>query len=196
MKLFKITDKNGRTRGDTQWGENVTHKATARGRELCTNQVIHAYRDPYLAIFHNPIGGNYKYMQIWEAKGKVVADDGMKVGCKSLTTLKQIPVPKLTTEQRIEIAIRCAVEVYKDKKFIGWANKWLDSTDRTQTAAAAAADAARAAHAAAYAAAAAAADAYAAAHAAYDAAYAAIVGSKTLAQCADIVRRYYPEVPK
>ena len=109
--LYKITDKYSKTR-DCQWGENVTHKAKSRGRSLCTSEVIHAYKDPYLAVFHNPIGGDYdtKTMLMWEAKGRIVANDGMKVGCKSLTTVRRIKVPKISTTQRVEIAIRCAAE--------------------------------------------------------------------------------------
>jgi len=127
VTLYKITDSKGQTQNNTQWGESVTHKAKNKGKELCTNQVIHAYRDPYLAVFHNPIGGDYneKTMRVWEAKGKIVVYDGMKVGCKTLTTTKEIPVPSITTEQRVEIAIRCAVQVYKDPSFIKWADSWL-----------------------------------------------------------------------
>ncbi len=138
--LYKITDKNGRTMDETQWGENVPHKATKRGRALCTNQVVHAYRDPYLAVFHNPIGGNYNEgtMLMWEAKGRVIADDGMKVGCKSLTTLKQIDVPRISTEQRVEIGIRCVLKVYKDTSFINWANDWLSGKNRSEATAGAA----------------------------------------------------------
>ena len=137
--LYKITDSKGQTSGQTQWGGNVTHKTKGRGRKLCSNEVLHAYRDPYLAVFHNPMGGNYgSEMQMWEAKGRVVVDDGMNVGCKSLTTTKRIDVPAMTTEQRVEIAIRCAVRVYKEPGFIKWTQQWLDGSDRTGEAARAA----------------------------------------------------------
>ncbi len=154
MKLYKITDKNGRTRAgfdnETQWGENIAHKAEGKGQELCTDKVIHAYTDPYLAVFFNPIGGGYntKTMQLWEAKGKVVAKASDKVGCKQLTTIKKIPIPKITTDQKVEVAIRCAVQVYKGTRFIKWANDWLDDTDRSRAAGEAAWAAARAAGAA------------------------------------------------
>ncbi len=136
MKLYKITDKDGRTQNNTQWGENITHTVTKRGHTLCSDQVIHAYKDPYLAVFHNPIGGDYdeKTMLLWEAKGRVVANDGLKVGCKTLTTIKQIDKPTLTIDQKVEIAIKCAVQVYKEPSFIKWANEWLDGTDRSKAA--------------------------------------------------------------
>ena len=140
MKLYKITDKSGYTRrnqeGETLWGENVTHKAGARGKKLCTNQVIHCYKDPYLAVFMNPEHGNYdtKTMLLWEARGRIVADDGTKLGCKTLTTIKQIPVPKITTEQLIEIATKCATKVYSDEKFQKWALNWVSGKNRTRAA--------------------------------------------------------------
>ena len=153
MKLYKITDKDSRTRGVCQWGENVTHKATTKGNELCTDQVIHAYTDPYLAVLFNPIGGGYdpKTMLLWEAKGRIVATNVDKVGCKSLTTIKQIDKPHFTIEQLVTIAIKCAMEIYPEKSFTKWAEDWLNGKDRTimsARAAAAATEAARAARAA------------------------------------------------
>ena len=136
--LYKLTNGSGMTRGNTQWRENVTHRAKEKGSELCTGQVVHAYRDPYLAVFHDPIGVSYGDTALmWEAKGKVVADDGLKVGCKSLTTLRQIPLPVLTTEQRVEIAIRISLLVYKETSYVAWAEAWLSGKDRTRAAVAA-----------------------------------------------------------
>jgi hypothetical protein len=154
MNLYKITDEDGRTRVNTQWGENITHRAKEKGKTLCSNQVMHAYTDPYMAVFFNPIGGNYddKTMLLWEAKGRVIAKAVDKVGCKQLTTIRQVKKPIITTEQRVEIAIRCAVQVYKNTKFIKWANGWLSNKDRTVAAAGAAGAAAVAAAEAAWAA--------------------------------------------
>ena len=127
VRVYKITDKDGYTRRnqpeETLWGENITHKAEGRGKTLCSNQVIHCYKDPYLAVFMNPTHGNYdtKTMLLWEAKGRIIADDKTKSGCKTLTTIKKIPVPQFTTEQLVEIAIRCAMKVYTDEVFQEWA---------------------------------------------------------------------------
>lgn len=174
-RLYKLTDRDGKTRAgthnETQWGENVTHTASGRGRELCTSDVIHAYEHPLVAAVMNPAHANLSDPVLWEATGEVVARDGaLKCGVKTLTTLRRIPLPVLTTEQRVRIAIRCALDVYTAPAFVIWARGWLDGADRSRDAArAAAADAARAAAAAC---AAAYADAYAAAAAA-EAAYAA-----------------------
>jgi hypothetical protein len=151
MKLYKLTDQNNKTRpnqlNETIWGPNITHNASGSGTELCTEDVIHAYLDPRLAVILNPIHANFDHPKLWEAEGEIVARDGqLKVGVKSLTTLKEMPLPEITTEQKIKFAIYCALEVYHDEKFVSWANKWLSGEDRTKESAAWAARAARAAY--------------------------------------------------
>ncbi len=59
MKHVKITDKNSQTKNCTQWGEGVTHKITIPGNELCSAQVFHGYIDEYVAVFMNPLHGDY-----------------------------------------------------------------------------------------------------------------------------------------
>ena len=56
MKLYKLTNKNGCTQGNTQWGIGVTHelKATEKPR-LCTKDVLHAYKNINLASFSTQI---------------------------------------------------------------------------------------------------------------------------------------------
>jgi hypothetical protein len=168
MKLYKLTDENGKTRNNTQWGENVTHIAEGNNVTLCTNGVIHAYVDPILAMMMNTAHSNFMSPQLWEAEGDIVVDNGTKVGCKSLTTTKQIECPKVSLIQKIKFRILCAKQVYKKEGWNVWADNWLNGNDRTKKAAAAAYDAAYDAAAAAYDVD----DAYAAA-AAYDAAAAA-----------------------
>jgi hypothetical protein len=62
MILYKLTDKDGYTRrgrtGETLWGPGVSHTATGDEAELCTDGVIHAYTDPWLGLFLNPIHAN------------------------------------------------------------------------------------------------------------------------------------------
>ncbi len=49
--------------------------------------------------------------------------------------------PVITIEQRIAIAIRCALTVCNDSLFTVWANNWLNNTDRTEKSAWAVAEA-------------------------------------------------------
>ena len=107
--VYKLTDDKNQTHGGTQWGKGVTHKAKGRGEELCTEDVIHAYKHPLLAVLLNPIHADFDKVRLWEAEGEIVIDDGLKLGCKALTILKRIRVPKVTTEQRVRFAILCAL---------------------------------------------------------------------------------------
>ena len=153
MRYYKLTDENCRTHSDTKWGEGVTHKAIGKGKELCTEDVIHVYDHPLKAAMFNPIQANFNNPILWECKvKKVIADDQLKVGVKECTTIKQIELPEITINQRVRFAIRCALEVYKDKNFVKWAEDWLSGKDRTAGAAGTAAEAGTAAWAAVWAA--------------------------------------------
>ncbi|MDH4249359.1 MAG: hypothetical protein OEW39_16250, partial [Deltaproteobacteria bacterium] len=136
--LYKLTDKDGLTQNGTQWGEGVTHKAdTSYPADLCSPGVLHAYHSPLLAVLLNPIHAEFPpdTMRLWEATGDVVVEDGLKVGCRSLTTIREIPVPVVTLEMRARFGILAALEVVTYEPWIEWANKWLDGTDRSEEAA-------------------------------------------------------------
>ena len=114
MQLFKLTDADGRSRNNTQWGEGVTVSASGDGApELCTDTVIHAYKNPNLALLLNPIHGNYSAPRLWEAEGEIAAEDWDKVGCKSLTTIREIQLPWSADSARVSVqfAILCAEAV-------------------------------------------------------------------------------------
>ena len=143
--LYKLTDSCGKTRNDTQWGPGVSHSGTGEG-ELCGPGWIHAYEHPLVAVLMNPIHANFKNPRLWEAEGEIAIRDGqIKCGCKTLTTVREIPLPKITTEMRVRFAILCAKEVYACLSWNAWADRWLSGEDRTQAARARAARTARAA---------------------------------------------------
>jgi hypothetical protein len=141
--FYKLTDQNGYTRARYPnaclWGPGVTQHGTGEG-DLCGPGFIHAYKHPLLAVLLNPIHANIQSPRLWEAEGEIAKDDkGLKVGCVSLTTLRELPLPVVTDEQRVRFAILCAKEVVSDRAWNHWADKWLDGTDRSAAAAAAAA---------------------------------------------------------
>jgi hypothetical protein len=142
MPIYKITDAEDKSYGGCRWGENVTHTADGEG-ELCTEHWIHAYTDPLLAVMMNPVHGDYALASahLWECEGVVGKDDGTKLGCTSLTTLKRIELPAVTTEQRLRFGILCAREVCHENSFIAWSDAWLSGRDRSEAAAWAAAEA-------------------------------------------------------
>ena len=61
-----------------------------------------------------------------------------KLGLISCVVHKVIEAPVVSTEQRVEFAIRCAMFVYEEVAWTTWANGWLNGGDRTAAAEAAA----------------------------------------------------------
>jgi hypothetical protein len=195
--LYKLTDQNSQTQNNTTWGENITHTAKGENPILCSDGLIHAYEDPLIAVFLNPIHGAFENPILWTAigEGELVREGFLKCGCKTLTTIERISLPEVIPNQRVAFGILCALEVCQDTAFVKWANSWLDGSDRSEKSASNAAYAARAARyiawkaawndaSAAYAAAYAANAAWNAASAARDAAYAA----ENAANAADAAR--------
>ena len=169
-KMYKLVTQEYTTHGGMKWEIGKTNKATHEGIEMCSNQVLHCYKTPEQAVLFNPVHVNIQNPILLEIScSDIVANDGLKYACKEQTPVREVVLPKLTTNQVVAIAIKLACLVYESSEFIVWANNWLSGRDRTARAADAAADAAYAAADAARAADA----AYAAAYAAADAAYAA-----------------------
>ena len=118
MELYKLTNKNGCTQGNTQWGIGVTHelKATEKPR-LCTKDVLHAYKNINLALLLNPNHANISNPKIWEAEGEIVVEDYGKVGCFKLTTTKELSCPdwyiddKKRRRVQVQFAVLCAESV-------------------------------------------------------------------------------------
>lgn len=143
-KLYKLTDKDGRTQGKTQWGPGVSHSGTGEG-ELCGPGWIHAYEHPLIAVLMNPAHAGFDpdSMRLWEAEGEVGLREGqLKCGCKTLTTVREIPVPKITAEMRVRFAILCAKEVCRNAAWNKWADGRLSGEDRSEASSWAAAAAA------------------------------------------------------
>ena len=137
--VYKLTDKFGQTRGMTKWGNNVSHTAKGKGKVLCSNGWIHYYTHPLLAVLMNPIHAKFASPKLWEAEasGKIL-DEALKSGCKTLKTIKEIPLPEVSKVQRVAFGILCGKDVCKDKEWNLWADKWLSGADRSKESASAA----------------------------------------------------------
>ena len=144
MKLYKLTDADAKTRGGTEWGPGVSHSGTGEGK-LCGPGWIHAYADPLLAVLLNPIHACFPRPRLWEAEGEVSKTDGLKVGCRTVTTSREIPLPEITTAQKVAFAILAVKEVCDDPAWNAWADRWLSGEDRSESAAWSAAESARSA---------------------------------------------------
>ena len=143
-KLYKLTDQDGKTRtgqdNETQWGPGVTHAADGKSQGLCNEHWIHAYRDPHVAALLNPAHADLRNPKLWECEGTVGLDMADKCGCTELTTVREIPLPKMTVAQKVEFARLVALRVYPlwwkyDKNRTVW--KWLNG-DKSISAEAAA----------------------------------------------------------
>ena len=144
MKLYKLTDADAKTRGGTEWGPGVSHSGTGEGK-LCGPGWIHAYADPLLAVLFNPIHARFPRPRLWEAEGEVSKTDGLKVGCRTVTTSREIPLPEITTAQKVAFAILAVKEVCDDPAWNAWADRWLSGEDRSESAAGSAAESAESA---------------------------------------------------
>jgi hypothetical protein len=132
---YKLTDSEKMTVNNTLWGENVTHKATgSQTQDLCSDGWIHFYCNPLIAVLMNPSHANFKNPIMWEgiASG-AIKHESLKSGCESFTTIRQIPLPNITTTQRVAFGILCALEVCKDAEFVSWADSWLSGKDRNSS---------------------------------------------------------------
>jgi hypothetical protein len=145
--LYKLTDADGITsagfskeRGAVQpqreWGPGVSHTGTGKGG-ICGPGYIHAYEHPLLAVFFNPIHACIDDPRLWEAEGEIALRDGqIQCGCVRLTTLREIPLPEVTLTQRVAFGILCArevytLEIYHNRAWTAWAEKWLSGEDRS-----------------------------------------------------------------
>jgi len=93
---YKLTTQEGKTRNETQWGENLTHEATGDiKQDLCSDAWIHAYTHPLLAVLMNPAHADIENPILWEGKGEGEAKfESLKCGFRKFTTLKKIPLPE------------------------------------------------------------------------------------------------------
>ena len=143
MKMYKLVTQDYTTRGGMKWQIGVTNRATAEGNEMCTDQVLHCYADPYLAVLFNPRHANIKNPRMLEIEcSNIVATDGLKHACKEQTPTAEIELPQLTTRQKVLFAIKCSLSVYKTEDFVTWAENYISGADISVRAANAAADAA------------------------------------------------------
>ena len=136
--IYKLTDQNMQTYDGFQWTLNKTETADGKG-DLCGPGFLHAYTDPLLAVLLNPIHADIENPRLFRAEGTIKkTDHGLKVGCTEMTLLEELPLPVITTTQRIAFGILCAKEVCKDAVWVTWADAWLLGKDRAAGAAGAA----------------------------------------------------------
>ena len=134
-RVYKLTRSDLTTHNDFRWEPGQIYTFPGTGA-LCTGGWAHAYTSAALALLLNPIHAKYAPARLWEARGVVgQTDRGLKVGCSSLTLVREIAVPEVTPEQRVMCALWCALSVYPDAGFVAWAEGWLSGKNRAESAA-------------------------------------------------------------
>lgn len=141
--LIKLTDNNGcsgTTMNSCQrllWGAGVRHEVDTDGISLCSDQLIHAYENKYIAVLMNELHGSYHNYRMWKAKGGIVANEkGLKCGVKSLLITEEIPkekIPVINVKDRVKILVLVnALYVSQnlnnskeDFQFLRWSVKYL-----------------------------------------------------------------------
>lgn len=151
MKYYKLTDQNMRTYGGFQWKLGKwEHAKGCADRSLCTDSWLHCYDSPLLAVLHIPIHADIENPRLFEVEvsGAMKDDNGIKRGFQSMQLMREISLPRVTTEQRIKYGILCAKTVCTNSDFVCWADCWLSGKDRSSKASEAASKAVEAAEAA------------------------------------------------
>lgn len=114
--LYKITENDKTTKNNYTWGENVTLVASGdRSQGMCSDAWIHAYVNPYLALIMGPAhihGFDRETHLLWEAEGVIERCDAIKVGCRKLTTIRQIDFPDFPRELYPKLLKTIAYESY------------------------------------------------------------------------------------
>jgi len=129
---YKLTTQALTTHDGFQWKVGKAVTATGEGNAPCTDGVLHYYESPLHAVLFNPIHASIENPILWEIEcSEQLGTDGLKCWCKSQTLLRQVELPVITTDERIEFSIRCAKAVCTGVQFNEWADKWLSGQDRS-----------------------------------------------------------------
>ena len=136
MTRYKLTTQALTTHNGFQWKIGVPCVIEKKGNAMCSDEVIHFYNDPRLAIIANAIHADIPNPRLFACRVTgIVAHDGLKGGCKKMTLVRELPLPAITIKETVEFAIRCAMLVYQEKTWVAWAENWLSGKDRSKQSA-------------------------------------------------------------
>jgi hypothetical protein len=131
--VYKLTSQKMRTHGGFQWELGVPRVAEGEWWGLCSAGCLHFYYHPILAALMNPAHARLKNPRLFEAKASCYKanDYHLKGGCRRLTLLRELELPRLSLLQRLKIAMRCVRPVVRgDEDAKAWIDGWLEHRDR------------------------------------------------------------------
>ena len=128
MIKYKLLNPDLTTHGGFKWEVGKTYTIDKPGNELCSNQVFHCYESPATATIFNRRHANIQNPVCYSVEvGEIVADDGLKMGTKSMALIDPVDLPAFTKRQYRIFAIYCArYALNKAKLNIPEWDKWAD----------------------------------------------------------------------
>lgn len=135
--VYKLTDANLQTYGGFQYEIGKAYTFPGDG-PLCSPAWSHAYESWQLGLFMNPIHADFSNPRLFECEGVIgVRENVLKLGCSHITLVREMPIPAITTDMRVEFAIRCAMGGTElSQAWVKWAEAWLRGENRSRAAAA------------------------------------------------------------
>ena len=131
--LCKWISEDMRTKNDTYWTVNIPNELPEEDTlELCRKGLFHYVSDPLLAVFLKGYHNCNDYSSLYKVVDEGKSVEGIdKCGATKLTLVKELEIPEVTLNQKIAFAILCALEVYKEIRFVTWAKNWLSGQARS-----------------------------------------------------------------
>ena len=106
---YKLLNQDMTTYDGFQWEVGKTYTIDKPGNELCTDQVFHCYYSPETAAIFNRLHANISDPICYAVEtGDIVADDGLKLGTKSMKLISRVELPTFTDRQYRLFAIKAA----------------------------------------------------------------------------------------
>ena len=141
MIKYKLLNKDLTTHGGFQWEVGKTYTIDKPGNTMCSDEVFHCYESPATAAIFNGRHANIQNPVCYSVEvGDIVADDGLKMGTKSMTLIEQVNLPVFTNRQYRVFAILCTKYALDKAKlnipvWTKWADLYLTDVDAAAAAA-------------------------------------------------------------
>ena len=133
--MYKLVSQDYLTNNSMKWEIGVKNKALAKGKKMCSNQVLHCYASPGEAALFNKFHADIQNPRLLEIEcSEIVNTDKLKYACKEQTPIRELPFPQFSQNQKIAIMIKHCLflaEKESEKTYIDWANNWLGGIDRS-----------------------------------------------------------------
>lgn len=129
MQKFAFVDENGTTPDNIRLEVGKYVADAGEGNELLEKMTHAAGETPLFAALVNPEDLNKHPMKLFSIEQWAVdpkSNDG-----KCYIIVKEVEAPVVRLEQKLRFAIAALGNLYNNKKFKVWANRWVTGEDRS-----------------------------------------------------------------